>query len=72
MADDAELHRWVATWRLAGARMDRLRRDDLAALTDEAARGAAEDMAALAALLPAKAGDTGLVEQQRRFRSLAR
>lgn len=71
MGADQDLRRWAATWGAAGRALDARRREELQAMGAESARAAAEDLASVAALLPAK-DDRGLVEQQRRFRRLDR
>ncbi|HZT96548.1 MAG TPA: hypothetical protein VFB34_06890 [Chloroflexota bacterium] len=60
----------VARWRRAGEALETVRRKELRAMTDAEGLAAAEDLLDLLRYLPKKAGESGLVEQQRVFARL--
>lgn len=68
---DAELKRWAETWERAGRELGRIRREELARMTDDQARSAALDLLniPLPEGLPPRR-ESGLVEQQRLFSKL--
>ncbi|OGA24905.1 MAG: hypothetical protein A3I02_12905 [Betaproteobacteria bacterium RIFCSPLOWO2_02_FULL_67_26] len=68
---DAELKRWTETWERAGRELARIRREELASMTDEQAKAAALDLLSmpLPEDLPPRR-ESGLVEQQRLFSKL--
>jgi len=68
---DADLKRWAETWERAGRELARIRREELARMTDEQAKAAALDLLSmpLPKDLPPRSG-SGLVEQQRLFSKL--
>lgn len=67
---DAQTRQGVVAWAAAGQALAAVRRRELAAMSETEARQAVADLLALVADLPAKDGDSGLVEQQRRFARL--
>lgn len=68
---DVELKRWAETWKRAGPELERIRREELARMTDEQAKAAALDLLSipLPEDLPPRR-ESGLVEQQRLFSKL--
>lgn len=67
---DARTRQGVVAWASAGQALAAVRRRELATMSEAEARQAVADLLALVADLPAKDGDSGLVEQQRRFARL--
>jgi hypothetical protein len=71
MADDsAILKQWVETWELAGVELDKVRRQELAAMTDDDVRAAIKSVMGLTGQAwrrPEEAQTSGLIEQQRYF-----
>lgn len=68
---NGDIRRWVVTWERAGRELTRIRREELASMTDEQAKLAALDLLSipLPEDLPPKR-ESGLVEQQRLFSKL--
>ena len=68
---DMDLKRWGQTWASAATALDKLRRRELAAMTDDDTRRAVADLFAGAPMLdlPPRMS-SGLVEQQRLFSRL--
>ena len=62
----------VASWQCAGRALEEVRRKELHMLTDAEALAAAKELLDLLRYLPARAGMSGLVEQQRVFARLHR
>lgn len=60
----------VAAWAVAGEAMDRVRTRELAAMTEDEARQAVQELLSLLPVLALKEGGSGLVEQQRLFARL--
>jgi len=61
---------WMAQWRWAAVELERVKRAELARLTDEQALRAADDLLALARTAyidPHRRSYSGLIEQQRLF-----
>lgn len=68
--DETEQRRWAAQWKAAGPALAEQRRAELRALTPAQALAASEALLSLAGPVgrtDARAGDSGLVEQQRLF-----
>ena len=74
LSEKEKMRLWVDTWRWVGPELERLKREELRALTEEAALAQAETLANSVAdeiwISPERAEASGLVEQQRLFRSL--
>ena len=70
MDDEKSLRRWVETWRRAAPELEAVGRRELAALTDDEARAAAEDLLSLPLAPDLPERGSGLVEQQRWFMRL--
>lgn len=65
-----QLRAWVATWKAAGAELERMRAEELRSLTEAQAAAKFEKLAidpAHAWRSPARQNGEGLVEQQRLF-----
>lgn len=68
---DAELKRWAETWERAGRELARIRREELARMTDDDVRRAISDLFSGAPMPDLEPRTTsGLVEQQRLFAKL--
>lgn len=68
---DAELKRWAETWERAGRELARIRREELARMTDDDVRRAISDLFSGAPTPDLEPRTTsGLVEQQRLFAKL--
>lgn len=63
----ADEQRWMEQWRHAAVELERIRREELRAMTDDDVRATMVSLAGLAACTPDRAAGTGLVEQQRLF-----
>jgi hypothetical protein len=70
MEEEALIRRWIETWSRAAPELEAVRRRELAALTDEEARSAAEDLLSLPLAPDLPERGSGLVEQQRWFMRL--
>jgi hypothetical protein len=68
---DVEIKRWAETWKSAGRELARIRREELARMTDDDVRQAIADLFSGAPPPDLKPRTTsGLVEQQRLFAKL--
>jgi hypothetical protein len=70
--DDERLREGVRRWQEAGAALGDQRRRELAAMTDAEALAVADELLELVAELPARDGNSGIVEQQRLLAPLRR
>lgn len=61
------IREYVNRWRWLGPELERIKADELRAMTDDQRRRAARSMIDLAARLPKEPKSCGLVEQQRLF-----
>lgn len=68
---DTDLKRWAETWERAGRELERIRREELARMTDDDVRRAISDLFSGASTTDLEPSTTsGLVEQQRLFAKL--
>ena len=74
--ETALIKRWVETWKFAGPELERLKKEELRALTDE--EGLRRAILVMNTCLPEKwidprrVASSGLIEQQRIFARLAK
>lgn len=72
--ETASIRRWVETWKLAGPELERIRKKELRALTEEEAFEIAEMLSDSVAddvwIKPQRRDSLGLVEQQRLLQKL--
>jgi hypothetical protein len=69
---DERIQAGVRRWQRAGAALGDRRRRELAAMTEPQALAAADELLGIVALLPAREGSSGIVEQQRLLARLRR
>lgn len=69
--DPALLKRWVETWKFAGPELERIKREELRAMTEAEALEAAQRLSSYSAediwIEPGRSDSDGLIEQQRLF-----
>ncbi len=68
--------RWIETWRVAGPLLEKIRDEELAAMTEEQARTASDAVLSMTDyehwIAPERRESSGLIEQQRLFARLRR
>jgi hypothetical protein len=74
LSEKERMRLWVDTWRRVGPELERIKRDELRALSEEVAFEQAQTLANSVAddvwIDPERLAASGLVEQQRLFRAL--